>query len=305
MLQAGAYDFTMRLTQNDDCGCESDWSAPVTVTVTDIEVPALFISGCEPNQTNPYRTVHVPITVRSGNPQTYTVSFTDLTRSSFNHSGVIQRSLWGDLSVEARLPLQGGDYALVIDIDGCLYPTTGRVMVGGGASDDVKLIEQRWNDVLTVNNNPETNGGFTFYAYQWYKDDKLIPGATGQYYTEKDGALNGSYHVELRSYAISDTHQATPVSFVSCPFLPLPQLRMAVYPVPVKVNQSFVFTTSLSQAELAGGTLEIYDATGKLHRRITNLSPQMSIEGFAIKGFYFGRLTTRDNEVRDIKIVVL
>ena len=80
---------------------------------------------------------------------------------------------------------------------------------------------------------------------------------------------------------------------------------MAVYPVPVKVNQRFTFTTSLSEAELAGATLDIYNAMGQLERKITNLSPQMSIEGFGLKGFYFGRLTTRDNEVRDIKIVVL
>ena len=207
--------------------------------------------------------------------------------------------------IEVRLPQQAGDYELIIDIDGCLYPATGRVMADTYAPGGAKLIEQRWDDVLTVNNNPETNGGFTFYSYQWYKDDILIPGATGQYYTEKDGSLNGAYHVELHGYAISETRQTTPVSFVTCPFLPLPQIRMAVYPMPLKVNQRFVFTTSLSEAELAGATLDIYNAMGQLDRKITNLSPQMSLDGFNTQGVYFGRLVLRNGSAGNIKFVII
>ena len=46
------------------------------------------------------------------------------------------------------------------------------------------IIEQRWNDVLVVNNNPLTNGGYSFVSYQWYANslETPLPNGNGQYY---------------------------------------------------------------------------------------------------------------------------
>ena len=57
-------------------------------------------------------------------------------------------------------------------------------------SQDVKLkvnypasnIYVVWDDVLTVDNSAGL-----FKTYQWYKDGELVPGATKQYYQEKNG----------------------------------------------------------------------------------------------------------------------
>lgn len=46
-----------------------------------------------------------------------------------------------------------------------------------------------WNDVLGVDNS-----NHLFYTYQWYKDGVLIPGATKQYFQDKDG-IEGNYKV--------------------------------------------------------------------------------------------------------------
>lgn len=62
-------------------------------------------------------------------------------------------------------------------------------------SQDVKLkvnypasnIYVVWDDVLTVDNSAGL-----FKTYQWYKDGELVPGATKQYYQEKNG-LDGYY----------------------------------------------------------------------------------------------------------------
>ena len=48
-----------------------------------------------------------------------------------------------------------------------------------------------WDDVLTVDN---TSG--LFKTYQWYKNGEIIPGATKQYYQEKNG-LNGYYMCQV------------------------------------------------------------------------------------------------------------
>ncbi|MBQ7448273.1 MAG: hypothetical protein IJS73_00525 [Paludibacteraceae bacterium] len=64
------------------------------------------------------------------------------------------------------------------------------------------FIEQRWNDVLFVNNNsthwPSTAGltDSLFVSYQWYKDGYPLEGETGQTYQEI-GGLNGTYSVQL------------------------------------------------------------------------------------------------------------
>jgi len=177
------------------------------------------------------------------------------------------------------------------------------VLVDSYALGGARLIEQRWNDVLCVNNNPSTNGGFTFYSYQWYKNGMLIPGATKQNYVEPDGRLNGSYHVVLSGYAVL-SGSTVPVSYTSCPFVPTAQFSMSIYPVPVSINQPLTLSTTLTADELRGAKLEIYDITGRLHRTVTNLSPEMTIHGFSITGMYIGRVITQNNGTMNIQFVV-
>ena len=303
MLTGGVYEFTARVVQNDNQSCVSDWAKPVVVTVKDIAVPEFFTTSCDDEAGNLYRTVNIPITARNTIPQAYTVTYTDATRSSLNISEMVRNNN-STPYITVRLPLDAGDYELIIDIDGCQFRTTGRVLVDAYAMKGAKLLEQRWDDVLVVNNNPLNNGGFIFYEYQWYKNNLLIPGATKQYYTEPDGKLNGSYHVVLQGHAILSSEETVPVTLVTCSFIPEMQLRVAVYPVPVAINQPFTLDTSLSAEELEGATLEIFDATGKMQRKMTVLNRKMSVEGFKIEGLYIGRLQTRNNGVHSFKFIV-
>lgn len=48
------------------------------------------------------------------------------------------------------------------------------------------VIAQRWNDVLAVRND-SVNGGYLFTAYQWYKNNEPISGATSSILYEEDG----------------------------------------------------------------------------------------------------------------------
>ena len=64
------------------------------------------------------------------------------------------------------------------------------------------IVIQKYNNVLLVNNNPETNGGYRFTSFNWYKDGVLI--GTGQYYSVGDNAsdqldLNAMYSVEMET----------------------------------------------------------------------------------------------------------
>ena len=64
------------------------------------------------------------------------------------------------------------------------------------------IVIQKYNNVLLINNNPATNGGYRFTAFNWYKDGVLI--GTGQYYSVGDNAsdqldLNAMYSVEIET----------------------------------------------------------------------------------------------------------
>ncbi len=53
-----------------------------------------------------------------------------------------------------------------------------------------ETIVQRWNDVLGIRNADYNDGGHTFTAYQWYKNDEPIAGETRSYLYVAGGTLN-------------------------------------------------------------------------------------------------------------------
>ena len=59
------------------------------------------------------------------------------------------------------------------------------------------VIAQRWNDVLAVRNS-EYNGGYDFVAYQWYKNNEPIVGATSSIlYVDGNLDFDAEYSVML------------------------------------------------------------------------------------------------------------
>lgn len=53
-----------------------------------------------------------------------------------------------------------------------------------------ETIVQRWNDVLGIRNADYNDGGHTFTAYQWYKNDEPLSGETRSYLYVTGGTLN-------------------------------------------------------------------------------------------------------------------
>lgn len=58
-------------------------------------------------------------------------------------------------------------------------------------------IENKYDKVLFIDNNPKKETDPKFTAYQWYKNGFIIEGATGQYYHEGGATLVGSYFADL------------------------------------------------------------------------------------------------------------
>lgn len=75
------------------------------------------------------------------------------------------------------------------------------------------IVTQRWNDVLFLQ-NAEYNGGYSFSAYQWYKNDEAIAGETGSYLYVPEGLdRTAEYRVEV-------TRSDDGVTTFTCPVVP-------------------------------------------------------------------------------------
>lgn len=89
------------------------------------------------------------------------------------------------------------------------------------------IVEQKWNDVLTLL-SPKYNGGYEFTSYQWYKNDIPIEGETHSYlYQPLD--FDATYYVELT--------RADGLVMTTCPVQPEYHEQQTPYPTIVPVGQ--------------------------------------------------------------------
>jgi len=99
------------------------------------------------------------------------------------------------------------------------------------------LIKQLGNHTLLVNNNSETNGGYKFVYYYWYRDGQILKEGShedfgGSYYT---GGTSLKPDAEYTVEAIDNAGKR----YHSCPYNHIPvelAAKVKVYPNPVNPN---------------------------------------------------------------------
>ena len=87
------------------------------------------------------------------------------------------------------------------------------------------IVVQKWNNVLAVKNE-KYNGGYTFAAFQWYKDGAPLTGEIGSYYYAGEGETLDTattYHVVL-------TRADDGTSIATCPVTPTVKSDISAYP---------------------------------------------------------------------------
>jgi hypothetical protein len=149
------------------------------------------------------------------------------------------------------------------------------------------LIVQIWDDVLSVINDPTTNGGYTFQSYQWQKNGIDMSGETAAYlYFSNAKDYDAEYSVLLTT--------TNGQQFQSCPV----RLRNDVlrsYPNPT----SGIVTVQNTSIQ-AGDIIEIYDMNGQLVQQFSAAEKQTTIDLSALKrGTYI--LKVNGKQVKIIK----
>ena len=281
---------------SDANGCigTMDNVADAVVSVSDVQIEdEVVVASCGDYvarirlQVNASTSTTAIATLPDGSTQTVNIMFDAYTQQHY---------------VEVQMPAVAGDYMVNIEVDGC----SGDVLVRVPADDvtmgvSSTLVDQRWDDVLVVNNNPDNNGGYKFTTYQWYKNGEMIEGATDQIYQEV-GGLGGEYSVELDGIRVSD---GAHVHFITCGKYFDANSSIRVYPVPANSTQEVTVELNMTDEELNGAILDIYDVRGTHVKTLTNLTPITKVGSFGAQGTYFGRIITGTNEIKTVKFIIV
>ena len=154
------------------------------------------------------------------------------------------------------------------------------------------IIEQKWNDVLALLNT-RYNGGYTFSAYQWYKDGLPIEGATKSYlYQELD--MDAQYSVELT--------RPDGVVMHTCPFQPT--LHTDIYPFPTLSQPMQKIRVRQSEEENTITGVKIYTMLGELYSNTVISQGDGMVTAPALCGNYIVEMVYQDGERRAQHLIV-
>jgi hypothetical protein len=153
-------------------------------------------------------------------------------------------------------------------------------------------ISQHWDDVLVFDNSSQK-----YTAFQWYKDGVLIPGANGQYYTEKP--LKGIYSLQAKDENGKDI-KFCPMTMQGQSF----SRAVKVYPNPVQSLKEFTIEADYSVQQLKGSVINIYNLSGQLVTTVTNVSPKMVVLAPSTSAIYVVILTLADGQNKTVNLLV-
>ena len=154
------------------------------------------------------------------------------------------------------------------------------------------IIEQKWNDVLALLNS-KYNGGYTFTAYQWYKNGRPIEGATKSYlYQDLD--INSQYSVEIT--------RTDGVVMRTCPFQPTEHTDVYQFPTLAQPAQKIRVRKSADGMDVT--SISIYNMMGQLYSTTSIVQGEGVVAVPNITGNYIVELTYQNNEKRSQHLIV-
>lgn len=177
-------------------GCPMEVTLVCKVTPVPVVDLKPIVSLCQSDAT-----LKIDYTVQEGAPDRYDLVFTEQSEEL----GFV--SVYGEelpLNAPVEVPVPDSIPVATCGFDIIFYAATagdsdckGIVLTRQLSIDLDGYVHRKGNDVVFVDNSGKNNdNGLTFTAYQWYRNDEPIEGATEQFYYEYLG-LNGYYQVEM------------------------------------------------------------------------------------------------------------
>ncbi|UUF13557.1 MULTISPECIES: T9SS type A sorting domain-containing protein [Flavobacterium] len=137
------------------------------------------------------------------------------------------------------------------------------------------IVKQKFNNVLLVNNNPQTNGGYEFASYEWFKNDEPI--GTGQYYSAGNSIT--SLLDPTADYSVKMTTKDGKVLYVCASKVTLTNTLLAkVYPNPIEIGKVVTVEADFPEEELAKMQISLYTVTGQLVKTVQSSTAKTEIQ---------------------------
>ncbi len=137
------------------------------------------------------------------------------------------------------------------------------------------IVRQKFNNVLLVNNNPLTNGGYEFVSYEWFKNGQPI--GTGQYYSA--GNALGTTLDPTADYSVKMTTKDGKVLQTCNSKITLAKTAEAkLYPNPIQTGKTITVEADFPVEELANMQISLYSVSGQLIKTVKSSSIQTEIQ---------------------------
>jgi hypothetical protein len=137
------------------------------------------------------------------------------------------------------------------------------------------IVRQKFNNVLIVNNNPLTNGGYEFTSYQWFKNGQLV--GTGQYYSAGE-SVNSTLD-PAADYSVKMTTKDGKVLQTCSGKITLSNSFQAkLYPNPIQTGKTITVEADYPQEELDQMQISLYSVTGQLIKTVQSSSVLTEIQ---------------------------
>jgi hypothetical protein len=130
------------------------------------------------------------------------------------------------------------------------------------------IAVQKFDNVLLANNNPATNGGYSFVAYQWFKNGIMV--SDDQYFSE--GPTNNDLLDPTAGYSLKLTTVEGDILQTCIGHVTLEHsYRLAVTPNPARSGNMVTVTVDFPSEEINNMQIDIFDLLGrKVHTTHTN-----------------------------------
>ncbi|SHH63274.1 T9SS type A sorting domain-containing protein [Flavobacterium defluvii] len=137
------------------------------------------------------------------------------------------------------------------------------------------IVKQKFNNVLLVNNNPQTNGGYDFVSYEWFKNGQSI--GTGQYYSVGNSITD--LLDPTADYSVKMTTRDGKV-LQTCPskITLTNTLAAKLYPNPIEIGKVITVEADFPTEELEKMQISLYSVTGQLVKTVQSSTAKTEIQ---------------------------
>ena len=260
MLRSGELLITAHQDGDSNYLPAADFSQLLVIKNNDITVTSITIAGKVYN--NPAKDITYVMSCEENNPD---IVFKNQTNATISPAD--------NFTIQTPKP---GIYTQIVTItseDGTTATTyTIKIDKPFGFYD---IVHQKFGNVLLVNNNPQTNGGYEFVSYEWFKNGQSI--GTGQYYSAGNDA--NSVLDPLAEYSVKmTTKDGKILQTCSSKIVVQNSFQAKLYPNPIETGKVITIEADFPEEELKNMQISLYSVSGTLIKTLQSSTTKTEIQ---------------------------